>query len=201
MTSTTQPSVIDPNFTHIPPQLTALKQWVLWRLQQDAKGRWTKVPYMANRRRASSTNRATWTSFDAVVKAYQSGGFDGIGFVLTKASGIVGVDMDKISLHRSMPEFRDVFIKLGQSGTYMEVSPSGGGVHAFAFGTLPFDGRNNRELGIEVYAEKRYLTVTGKTLPQAGTEVLSIQSVLDEVIEIAFPIRSSMLFLGECHAA
>jgi putative DNA primase/helicase len=193
MKTTQKPNILVPELTRIPSELTSCKQWVNWRLQLDDKERWTKVPYQPNGRCASTTNPATWSSFDVVMAAYQSGRFDGIGFVLTKASGIVAIDMDKIKAHRHDPRFRDVFIKLGESGTYMEVSPSSGGVHAFAFGTLPFDGKNSREAGIEMYAAKRYLTVTGHTLEGTGTTLKAIQNVLDEIVGIAYPDA------GVCH--
>lgn len=186
MTNTLKPKVLTVVPAGIPGDLTARNQWVLWRLQLDDKERWTKVPYQSNGRRASSTNSATWSSFDVAMAAYESGRFDGIGFVLTRDSGIVAIDMDKIKVHRNDSRFRQVFTKLGESGTYMEVSPSGGGVHAFAFGTLPFDGKNNRELGIEMYAAKRYLTVTGHTMDDTGTTVQAIQPVIDEIVATAF---------------
>ncbi|WP_188904369.1 hypothetical protein [Caldovatus sediminis] len=44
--------------------------------------RWTKVPFQPSGRAASPTNPATWSSFDAVMAAYRSGRFDGIGIAL-----------------------------------------------------------------------------------------------------------------------
>ena len=47
-----------------------------------------------------------------------------------------------------------------------EVSPSGKGIRIFVKGTLPEDGRKVGK--VEMYQNKRYLTVTGRPLPGRG---------------------------------
>src|SRR5688500_1480510 len=83
---------------NVPLMLRELPQWVVWQLEDGPKGRPTKVPYQAAaiRRKASSTDPATWSSFDDALAAYQANTtqLDGIGFVLTPEPGIVGIDID-----------------------------------------------------------------------------------------------------------
>jgi len=78
-------------FDNIPQELKQYPNWVVWDLN--------KIPYSAigGRRggKASSTNPATWCSFDEAVAAHKAGECDGIGFVFTN-SPFVGVDVDKV---------------------------------------------------------------------------------------------------------
>jgi len=152
-----------PNFESMPAELIAIDKWVLWRaVERD--GRITKVPYTAAGLTAKTNDSTTWSTFEAVKAAYNAGGFDGVGFVLDGTDGIVGVDLDKVDEHRHQPEVRLIVQTLKASGCYIEASPSGKGLRAFLFGTLPFSGANNRTQGVEIYQAGRYLTVTGHDL-------------------------------------
>ena len=77
-------------YQNIPAELRGLNRWVLWRFVQVAE-RKTKVPFQRNGSKASSTDPATWCSFD---EATQAPGFDGIGFVFSQADDICGIDLD-----------------------------------------------------------------------------------------------------------
>src|SRR5262245_47772645 len=80
---------------NIPTELTERPQWVLWRYT-FAKGKWTKPPYNARTGRlASSTNRATWCTFDEDLAAYQAGGWDGMGYVPARDDPFVAGDLDR----------------------------------------------------------------------------------------------------------
>ena len=152
-----------PLFDHIPPALTAIAQWLLWRYERPKKERWTKVPYASDGSgKASSTNSDTWATFERAREAYlrHVQGADGIGLVLTKETGIAGVDLDHID-NPASPHERIVTLL----NTYCEYSPSGEGLRLFAFGTLP-PGR--RKLGdVEAYVSGRYLTITGHVFGHA----------------------------------
>src|SRR5438874_480400 len=69
----------------VPAELRGLGQWVVWSYEARY-GRRTKVPYCplaGEPRRASVTDPATWGAFEAAVGAWLSGGYDGVGLVLT----------------------------------------------------------------------------------------------------------------------
>jgi putative DNA primase/helicase len=147
---------------NIPVALRARPQWVLWRLV-ERDGKPTKVPYTLRGTRADVTNPNTWATFDTVLDAYRRGKFDGVGFVLTANAGIVCVDLDDARNGEGWtPEAQEIVRLLN---TYTEVSPSGEGLHVWAFGSLPA-GRRRRN-GIEMYDSGRFITVTGNHL--AGT--------------------------------
>jgi primase-polymerase (primpol)-like protein len=87
------------NVEAIPVELQPLNHWVNWCLEErpdktTGEIKQTKIPYQPNGAKAESDNPDTWSAFETVLAAYQAGGFSGIGFVLTKDIGIVGVDLD-----------------------------------------------------------------------------------------------------------
>jgi putative DNA primase/helicase len=122
--------------------------------------------------KASSTDRSTWSTFEAVKTAYEQGVFDGVGFAL--ANGFAGVDLDHCR-DPSTGEI-DAWAKayLDRLNSYSEVSPSGEGIHCILRGTLPvgvdgrrktLEGRGYRsKAAIEMYSANRYFTVTGDRL-------------------------------------
>ncbi len=79
----------------IPAELKPIVAWVVWRYELSKDEKWTKVPYQLDgQTRASTTKPKTWGTFPEALKHYNDGGVDGIGIVLTKELGIVGIDLD-----------------------------------------------------------------------------------------------------------
>jgi primase-polymerase (primpol)-like protein len=81
--------MLSPDFSAMPAELRRIPRWVVW------KG--TKVPYCptAKNSKASVTEPDTWASFDQAQTAYEEGGYQGVGFVLS-GDGIVGVDLGQV---------------------------------------------------------------------------------------------------------
>ncbi len=151
----------------LPAELRDAERSVLWRWEyrQDKRGewKWTKPPYQPDGRLAESNGPATWSTFETVVAAYQRGGFDGIGIVLS-GDGLVGVDFDHCVEDSAIADWALAVIK--RLGSYAEVSPSGTGIRVLAYGKLPPAGRSKIKDGhkVEVYEIGRYLTLTGHYL-------------------------------------
>lgn len=58
-----------------------------------------KVPKSPkNGKNAQSNNPATWGTYAQALKACETFGFDGIGFMFDEKSGYFGVDLDHLSL-------------------------------------------------------------------------------------------------------
>jgi primase-polymerase (primpol)-like protein len=78
----------------IPAELKALPSWVCWIMEPRIPGEEaTKIPYCAlGNYRAKTNDPRTWTTFDEAWKAFCTGRFSGIGFML--APPHVGVDLD-----------------------------------------------------------------------------------------------------------
>ncbi len=159
----TPPQAAKANPAEIPVALKGTPKWVVWKYvhREGQKKPWTKPPFDPRTGQlAKSNDPSGWTDFETAWRSYQaSEEYAGIGFVVTKDTGLVGFDFDNCldENGRLSPEVERAVRTLN---TYTEVSPSGTGLRAFAFGRLP-DGR--RKVGnMEVYMEGRYLTITGR---------------------------------------
>ncbi len=143
----------------VPAELKVLDRWVCWKLVQVKDGRWTKVPVCAaTGREASSTDSATWCSFDAAVGSVGRHGTKGIGLVFAPDRAYTGLDLDHV-IHDGVldPAYQWV---VDEADTYTEVSPSGDGLHLYFRGSKPADGRCRRG-NVEMYDHARFFTVTG----------------------------------------
>ena len=154
-----------------PAALTALPQWVCWRMESDSKGRSTKIPYNPRTgNRASSTNPKTWADFNFAARAREMHSYSGLGFVFTKETGIVGVDIDHCIAGGALNDTAAAIIaKLPP--TYVEISPSGTGLHIFLRGAMPEGGSRNAKSGVEMYSHARYFTMTAMAFNNAPLEV------------------------------
>jgi putative DNA primase/helicase len=152
----------------LPADLIALPQFVVWNYEhvkpKDGKpGRLTKVPYSVSCvGKASSTDSATWSTFDRVMA--NKGAYSGIGFMLDADDEIVGIDLD----HCHNPETGELSETardaIERFGSYTEVSPSGEGIRIFVKGVLPEGRRKETVRGIEMYEKSRFLTITGNAI-------------------------------------
>jgi putative DNA primase/helicase len=157
--------VNQPIAENIPYQLTERPQWVCWRLEMR-DGKPTKVPYTpGTERRASSTELMTWSTFEQALAAYEVGEppYDGIGFVFCNADPFVGIDLDDCCDPESgeVAPWAQHIIDRVQEG-YVEISPSGEGVHIIVEGSVRDGGM--RKGKVEMYGRGRFFTITGRSL-------------------------------------
>lgn len=150
----------------IPDEIKMYRSWVLWKLARVGD-KWTKHPYdVRTGRRVSSTDLRTWGSFEEILKAYETGDYDGIGFVFSTGDPYCGVDLDGAV----DPETGEVAVWAQQIieglAGYTELSPSGKGLHIIVRGELP--GGGNRKGPLEMYDKKRFFTMTGHVLGEAS---------------------------------
>ena len=147
---------------NISDELKALNQWVCWNYEYRGD-RWTKVPYQPNGRPASSTNELTFSTFEDCLQAYQSGRFDGIGFVTTEQDPYILIDLDHVlPPNEPMPSWAKEIVQAAMhDGAYVETSVSGDGIHIVGKGPQGFKGRKANQ--IEVYSSGRFFTFTGET--------------------------------------
>jgi len=185
-----QTTVHDPTLIiqNTPQELRARPQWVLWRTE-DRNGKPTKVPFDAKSgREASSTNPATWTTFEQAVEAFgESDRYDGAGFVFTKDDPFCGIDLDDcLDEDRNIAPWAQEILRLFPS--YTEISPSGTGLKLFLRGRKPDYARcaakdiDPAGVGeLELYDKARYFTVTGDLWPGSPLEVADCQAALDDL--------------------
>ncbi|MEX3713623.1 phage/plasmid primase, P4 family [Cytobacillus horneckiae] len=152
-------------FQNIPTELKNTPHWILWR-SEKREGKPTKVPYQINGEMAQSNNKRTWSTFPTIIKFYELGGYDGIGFMFSKDDPFIGIDIDHCVEEGALTDLAEDVIEIVQS--YTEYSPSGDGIHIIAKGKLPLKGpgtgRKNPSIGLEVYRHGRYFTFTGNSL-------------------------------------
>jgi len=147
---------------NIPEQLTERNQWVCWRYE-ERDGKMTKVPYTDTGWRASSTDLMTWTTCAMAYRYYQDGHCDGIGFVFSSADPFVGIDIDdcRNPATGEIAPWAQKIIDRVQEG-YVEISPSGTGIHIIVQGTVRDGGM--RKGKVEMYSRGRFFTITGEVL-------------------------------------
>ncbi|MDA1773299.1 phage/plasmid primase, P4 family [Bacillus cereus] len=158
-------------FNQIPAELKNTPHWILWR-SEVRNGKKTKVPYQINEEMAQSNNKRSWSTFPTIIKFYEQGDYDGIGFMFSKDDPFIGIDIDHCIQEGALTSLAEDVIETVNS--YTEYSPSGDGIHIIAKGKLPLKGpgtgRKNVDIGLEVYRHGRYFTFTGDCLDQVPVE-------------------------------
>jgi P4 family phage/plasmid primase-like protien len=181
------------NFDLVPGELRNCAQWVNWRYE-ERDGKPTKVPVRAGTNiRASSTDPASWTSFENAIAL--KNGHAGVGIVFTPEAGIVGIDLDHakdaVWAHRIVERI----------GSYSELSPSREGIHVYVKAELPAGAR---KCGcIEMYDRARFFTVTGEQLSDsiatiAHTDIAWLHRLMDAgVFNFSKTLKLERLMAGD----
>ncbi|MCL2106231.1 MAG: DUF6291 domain-containing protein [Oscillospiraceae bacterium] len=169
-----------------PPWLLRLPIWCLYRLEQrEGEIKPSKVPYQPNGERARPNCPDTLTSYDAVMDAFQQGGYDGIGFRIPDGVAVIDVDDMGDALSDLAKELIQHF------DSYAELSPGGNGIHII----LPASGfvmdkeryyTNNRAMKLEAYVgaqTNRFMTFTSKQISQSDYSDQDKTTALVEFME------------------
>lgn len=163
MTLKTGEKVPKPKFELIPIELKCCQNWLLWKAKpmKDKPEEATKIPVTMKGKAFSGWNDPkNLYSFDDVEKAFKTGNFDGVGFVLA-GTDFICIDLDNnISTENISDELLDL---LGYG--YTEISPSGKGYHVWIRGDKPKGmGKNGHTAAgekLEVFGGRGWVTVTG----------------------------------------
>lgn len=182
---------IDPSY--IPEALTGRDQWVVWR-SEERGGKPTKVPYNARTGKlAESDNPATWASYAEALKAAQSAGDDGIGYVFSPDDPYTGIDLDDCIDGGQVAPWAEA--QLLALNSYSEISPSGTGIKVWVEGTLPSSAKPRKEKippevippeapgSIEMYSERRFFTVTGWHVEGMPRDIRSANGALTRLYD------------------
>ncbi|MDP7201214.1 MAG: hypothetical protein QGI50_09710 [Dehalococcoidia bacterium] len=177
------------NSGNIPRELKERPQWVCWKyekpsVKKPSEIKWTKIPYQNNGRKASSTNPATWTTYERALAAAEQQGYSGIGFVLTKEDPFVGVDLDHCVDAETGQVEQWARAHVDELDSYTEITPSNTGLRAFVKAELPPRGRKRGNF--ECYQTARFLTVTGNHLPGTPLTVENRQAEMTRIHQQVF---------------
>ena len=161
-----------------PTALTDLAQWVCY--DKD------KVPISFRGRAGSSTNPATWGTYEQCVnEAVQwnnTRGVKGVGFVFTDNDPFIGIDLDKvIDGDGKLEDWAQEWVD--KLDSYTEYSPSGRGLHVFIRGKLPTTGKRGSRF--EVYQTARFFTFTGNAYKDYGEDpqIPNRQEEIEELLD------------------
>ena len=154
--------ITNPVNIFIPEALKAVNNWCAWKLE-IVSDRHTKVPYSCTGRRASSSNRQTWSPLNDITKMLSSNGdqYNGYGFMI--ADGIVFIDVDHCVSYDGTIDERGKDVLSAFPESYAEISQSGQGLHILTRGVIP-RCFNNRRSGVEMYAASRFCAYTGNAI-------------------------------------
>lgn len=158
----------------VPAELRRRRQWVR---HTDRK-----VPLAVTGGRvtaASSTAPDTWASYRT---ALRSSAGAGLGFVLTAEDGLVCIDLDHALVEGELlPWAREIVDRVPR--TYVEVSPSGQGVHVWGYGEVGRGRRIRRgETAVELYDRERYICMTREPFKGAPSKLADLTRVIDDLL-------------------
>lgn len=158
----------------IPAEMRRRRQWV------RHTGRKVPLSVVAGKvTAASSTVPETWASYRTAVR---SSAGTGIGFVLSAEDRLVCIDLDHaIEAGQLMPWAREIVDRLPE--TYIEVSPSGRGIHVWGYGEV---GRGRRircgEVAVELYDRDRYICMTRERFEGAPSRLADLSKVIVDLL-------------------
>lgn len=164
---TSMPAVAPPVWENIPPELAARPQWLLWRFEPHEKPgkKPRKMPYYVGGRRRTGTqgddeDRARLVEMAVVRRAYERGGWSGVGFAFLPADGLAGVDLDGAINEDGEYDPRHAQIVASCPDTYIELSPSGRGYHVI--GRADTHTAKSDRIGVELFTGAQFFTITGR---------------------------------------
>ena len=167
----------------VPEKMRNAKRWLLWRSEKDKNdlNSTRKVPYYADgtfRRGTLDTveDLRRLETYDVAVDKLSRGNFTGLGFALGKdGEGYwQGIDLDDISEHGND-------LLANSLPGYVEMSPSGNGVHAIGYGEYFRNKNRSGEKGWEYYSRAKYFTFTGNVFKNG--EIVDLKSFIKKNID------------------
>lgn len=165
-------TVTDIESVQAPAALRALKQWVIWKLEDNPDGpKPRKVPYYAwsGKRRGKQNTpddiRQLVGFTEAKACAAKRGTEWGVGLAMIKGSPVTALDFDRCVTRNERGDFIvKTEVDAMVVGTYAEISPSGTGIRAFVIGSVGNNRQAHHEgwdYGLELFNGTGFVTFTG----------------------------------------
>ena len=174
------------NLANMPVALKTGNRYVAWKVVLR-DGNPTKVPVNLWGVETDITNPQKLSDLDSVVAMVAArDDLKGVGRAFIPEDGLVGIDFDNARDPETGEPTEFAKTWLLRFNTYSEVSPSQSGYKLWCRGEIPGERRRNTKLGVEVYSDKRFFTLTGHRLDHLSHEVEARQAVLDEFYEEVF---------------
>lgn len=156
--------------TLVTPEMAMADRWLRWKLAKRGDGT-TKRPLTVNGGNASSTDSSTWSSLS---EAENSRIGDGLGFAL--GSGFACVDLDHCYDSRNhLTDWAKSFLAPVMGKTYIEISPSGDGLHIWGLMPETLGIKVRDGLNVEAYSQGRYMTYTGRRFKDSPAKLTDLR--------------------------
>ena len=186
------------NLNNLPKEITSQNKFCFWKSEpsKDGKGKPQKVPYTISRwggleRKFPYGSFCSFHKLSSMMRRHSRKGFMP-GFYL-RDSGLSVIDIDD---YFSSPTLDSIIADLDNKGCYIEVSPSGKGLHIFYSGFLDWtNGRNRSYTSLkveedqsttcEVYSSKdiRFITLTGQVIEFSNSSISQPLAKAEEIEE------------------
>lgn len=180
MTDSQTPVVVPPVWDNIPQDLATRQQWLLWKFEhKEGHTKPGKIPYYVQGGRRTGgqgddRDRQRLATLAVVRRAYERGGWSGIGFAFLPDDGLIGIDIDgAIDPATGVVTDRCANI-IKACASFTEISPSGKGVHIIVQGTTETNKSN--DIGLEVFCGRQFFTFTANRYPDTVPEVVAIDA-------------------------
>lgn len=180
MTKHQTPVVVPPVWDSIPSDLANRQQWLLWKFEpKEGQAKPGKIPYyvMGGRRtggQGDDRDRQRLATLAVVRRAYERGGWSGVGFAFLPDDGLIGIDIDgAIDPATGVVTERCANI-IKACASFTEISPSGKGVHIIVHGTTETNKSN--DIGLEVFCGRQFFTFTANRYPDTVPDVVAIDA-------------------------
>ncbi|MFF9525345.1 bifunctional DNA primase/polymerase [Streptomyces achromogenes] len=156
-----------------PSELTTRDRWI--RRASD------KRPLTTTGRAASSTDARTWSTYKTATESVAG---VGLGFVLSDDDDVVCIDLDHCLnplTGRLAPWAAAILRDAG--ATYVEVSPSGDGLHIWGRADVRQGRRIRRPDGtaVEIYGTGRYIAMTGRRHGSAPSILADLSAAVSKL--------------------
>lgn len=167
--TTTRPEV---NIEAIPKDLREHTHWVVWDYEMR-DGEPTKNPYNPRTGKKAKVNDSrTWGTLPEALEAFEIGDWGGLGFVFSSGDPYCGIDLDNCLVDGEIEPWAQEIIASFQT-KYVEISPSGTGVHLITLGDV--DKGRSRWIDVivdgeivkrkvEIYSTRRFFTMSGRAI-------------------------------------
>ena len=167
-----------PVWDNIPADLAARQQWLLWKFEaKEGQAKPGKIPYYVSGGRRTGgqgddRDRQRLATLAVVRRAFERGGWSGVGFAFLPDDGLIGIDIDGAIDPDSGQVSERCAAIIAACGSYTELSPSGKGVHIIVQGTTETNKSN--DIGLEVFCGRQFFTFTANRFPGTVAEVMPI---------------------------
>jgi putative DNA primase/helicase len=167
----------------VPKALVEIPRWLVWRAKPRSNGKADKIPVSPlTGHPCNATDPKCLTGFaQAHDYALSDSSIAGLGFSLCREIGVIGGDLD--GCVDADGKLSELAVELISSlGTYFEISPGGRGLRFFGYASLD-KALVRPKVGLEIYCEKRFVTITGNNLEKTPFALENIQESIDRLVE------------------